>query len=1017
MKITREITQKLGHSGWREEALGYYTSGKKLKPLCGWAFFVRRTPLTNMGISPGDIATKSPDGDSENSQPTRVSARGQIPVWEAQKEGLTPTPDPSIRNPKVDEIKSLALLRSGRESLVLGFDTEWGSDGRVLSLQFAAIDGNDLVEMVFLSQGGLFLSLEIALGRCLEHLGMTSLDERPYLRYKYCTNFQKNGRPVEIVTQSCGEARQKSRYIWKNGTFQSELIENQPDKHKRRALRKWAWFHRYHEFPEDSRHNVTLVCHCGNADLRFLGEDNGISILRYCSSVQGGVVTLTRPIPVAASAVMSSTVGHKRVLPLLLNIRDTMAQAPASGKSLEALGESIGIPKISIPSDTKARMETFLKGHPSEFLEYASRDAVVTLLYATSLYGANREMAVTLTSVAAHAAKDAISSSLGIETEADFQKKFRGLQKVRHGLKAIPNRSCFIESSSLEPISDHANTIQSYASKAYHGGYNGSSLLGSFRGTVTYDFDLKNAYPTAMCLVPDINWMNPIASAIRDRELSLSDFRSEGGNPSGDAAPLFLMYGSFEFPKEVLYPCLPLAHDGSLIFPRTSQGVDGAYFCGPEVVLALKLGAHVHCETGYFLNPLLNADGTRSYSLRASVKQLVEDREKAKCLFGEGSLPEQTLKTMVNSIYGKTAQNVVEKHSWSAYYQHMECIGASCITNPVSAALTTSIVRALLLAAQNQVVKSGYRCYSVTTDGGIFDCPLEVLAHLDLYGLRACSEEARLFLTNGRSASLWSIKHAQDDLVNFCRRGNVSLYTKEQPFLLDGHAYPGVCAHNSCKSPYPSDSFADRRWLMQQVLSRTGKVPYTSKEWTSFHDQTYQKKVVPFAVKEVTRSISLDFDMARKPVRDSLENVHARVGGMAFEIANFSTQPFESIEEYTLYRRKKANCPVLRTMSDWDRFFLSLEAKGCTARKKNDAWSILYSCIAGYRLGMWDIKKLTNDTSLSVQQKCDWINEHSQNARKFTVNDWKNARKPSRANSVLPQCYVQNKLDELNAAC
>ena len=66
---------------------------------------------------------------------------------------MTPTPDPSIRNPKVDEIKSLALLRSGHESLVLGFDTEWGSDGRVLSLQFAAINGNDLVEMVFLSQG------------------------------------------------------------------------------------------------------------------------------------------------------------------------------------------------------------------------------------------------------------------------------------------------------------------------------------------------------------------------------------------------------------------------------------------------------------------------------------------------------------------------------------------------------------------------------------------------------------------------------------------------------------------------------------------------------------------------------------------------------------------------------------------------------------------------------------------------------------------------------------------------
>jgi hypothetical protein len=201
---------------------------------------------------------------------------------------------------------------------------------------------------------------------------------------------------------------------------------------------------------------------------------------------------------------------------------------------------------------------------------------------------------------------------------------------------------------------------------------------------------------------------------------------------------------------------------------------------------------------------------------------------------------------------------------------------------------------------------------------------------------------------------------------------------------------------------------------MQQVLSRTGKVPCTSKEWTSFHSQT---EGVPFAVKDVTRNISLDYDMARKPVRDSFESVHARVDGMDFEIANFCTQPFESVQEYALYRQKKANCPVLRTMSDWDKFFRSLDAKGSTAKKINDAWSILYSCIAGYRLGMWEIRKLTEDTSLSVQQKCDWINAHNTSSKKFTLNDWKNARKPSRAHSVLPQSYVQDKLNELNAAC
>lgn len=178
-----------------------------------------------------------------------------------------------------------------------------------------------------------------------------------------------------------------------------------------------------------------------------------------------------------------------------------------------------------------------------------------------------------------------------------------------------------------------------------------------------------------MCLVPDVDWENPIKSEIVNRELTLQDFV----NPdSGGYASLTMMfcYVRFEFPETVKYPCIPVNVEGVPIYPSTSEGIDGVYACGPELFLALKLGAKVFVEQGYVLNAIINPEnGKMSYSLRSAVKQLVADRDKAKAEHGKKSLEELILKTMVNSGYGKTAQNVVEKSTWSAYKDEMEIWG------------------------------------------------------------------------------------------------------------------------------------------------------------------------------------------------------------------------------------------------------------------------------------------------------------------------------------------------------
>ena len=105
------------------------------------------------------------------------------------------------------------------------------------------------------------------------------------------------------------------------------------------------------------------------------------------------------------------------------------------------------------------------------------------------------------------------------------------------------------------------------------------------------------------------------------------------------------------------------------------------------------------------------------------------------------------------------------------------------VTNPYAAAMITSMIRTVLIAALNQSNADEYRDYSATTDGLITDMPLQELNDMDLYGLKACMERSRAYLADGQDISVWAIKHWQPDLVNYTTRGNVSL------------SMNGVCAH------------------------------------------------------------------------------------------------------------------------------------------------------------------------------------------------------------------------------
>lgn len=986
------LKTKLHKTGWDLVSLGQTRSNGKTRPVRGFLAFVRDRPF-------GDFLAESPKKVPANPCKPRGSGTGSSSSMGIQKGGLTPTPAAGDLPPLADfeSYPSLMAARPDSPCILVGYDSEWDSlvfgMRDMLSWQFAVVWDVRLVEICFLKDGDRNLGLDLALGFLLDYLGVPSVDVRKIRRYMYCNKWS-GGKAVVSVTDSLREARENCCYVYRGGNvdggFTHELIADMDDQLANRSGRDWSYFHTFLDYKGVDSIKVTLLCHAGKVDLT--GLDGTDYILRHLTEVQGGLVSLQ---PIRLAPVSLKKASHKYVYPLALSIADTMCHAPAGLKKLEDLGAVVGIPKIDIPVRMKKHMRGFLESDPAGFLGYASTDSVITLLYSSALYGYNNRPPVTLTSAAAKVMKKSMMEYFGIDNDdtACFDRVYRGLVKVSHGKCALPDRPGFIENTSLEPVSEDANRVQDFSSKAFHGGYNACCEVGYFPRN-TYDYDLRNAYPTSMCLVTDVDWENPIRFQINGRKLDIHDFQTSDGmyNP---VMP-FVCYCRFQFPDSVKYPCIPVNVDGIPVYPRSSDGLGGVYAAGPCIYLALRLGAEVYCQYGYVLNSLLRADMRESRSLSHAVRQLVLDRSRAVDDHGKKSLEELILKVMVNSGYGKTAQNVVPKHTWSAYKNMMEDLGCSDITNPVSAMMTTAIVQCVLLASQNQLHDLGYMACSVTTDGFISDCPYDVLTALDLYGFRHTLERARLFLTDGKNPGLWEAKHHQNDLVNFTTRGNVSLLRH------------GVCAHNSAKSGYKSDSYEDRLWLMTRVLSRTGTIDCTDAEWASFKNIVQGK--TDFRVNTVTRHLHMDFDLKRKPVRGSFSTDHPVIDGVTYEIAHFDTEPYENIAEFRLYRKKKSLFDCLRTEEEWKLFFTKVDTDGCNCIVKDLDWSILASVIMGYRAGKWDIPALEGKT---VAEKCDWINQHNGSTRKFKESDWKNARRPERQASMLPEEFLKDKLLEL----
>lgn len=378
-EITEVVSSSITSMGWKR-----YSTGESSEINYNYRFdlYIRRRKLSDLVSQSDDILKKSSNvleiTSYENT--SKIKGLGTIstmvsntPMGIPQKD-LTPSPLlPITRGSEnlpllsgFSNYPSLAATRTESPALVIAFDSEWYYlvyDGltyrSILSWQFSLIDGEDLVEYVFIRKSEKYgLSLELAVGRILDSLAIEPTDIRQIRKYESITGKnEETGEPITTLFSTNEEAMKNSIQLF-------------PDGKKARIRHDWS---KTQHIP------VVLLCHAGKVDVSGLDQRRKYSkdILKYCSEVQGGLISL-QPTKTYAQSVNPKYARNRNThtYPVSLQLADTMCHAPAGMKSLKALGKTVGWEKVQLDEGDIEHMDLLLMNDPCAYFEYAANDTL-----------------------------------------------------------------------------------------------------------------------------------------------------------------------------------------------------------------------------------------------------------------------------------------------------------------------------------------------------------------------------------------------------------------------------------------------------------------------------------------------------------------------------------------------------------------------------------------------------------------------------------------------------------------
>jgi hypothetical protein len=619
---------------------------------------------------------------------------------------------------------------------------------------------------------------------------------------------------------------------------------------------------------------IALAAHFTRADLPGFRDFNRLKYKfdavrkTYCSSTRPAGFDLRAP-------------GGRRVK-ASVTLFDTKLLAPSGAGSLRNLGALLGYEKLSVPNVHDGsgklqpgieRMDLVLAQYPDAYYEYAKRDAEIAVEWLLRVVELLRfwELSNPFHTIGSMAVAKFLQQANGLP---DFDLlSFFGKRRVGRKIELL----------------DELRDVRGLAADCFHGGRNECFVHGIFR-EFAYDWDLKGAYTTALAMFRQFGWEHIERTTDLDRLAVL------------DEAAAFARV-RFEFPANTRFPALPVdAGDYGLVYPLSGE----SYATGPELVVALNAGAKIEIIDGVRI-PWLDPAGTRPF---LEFAQFI-NQERAKRQ--KGSALELLVKEAGNSLYGKVAQAVASdktpsrhKRVFSTREGRMKNLTPSRLTQPVVAALTTGLLRAVLSEILIRLPPD-VRVYSATTDGWLSTASDVEAQHAASGPAGTYFASLRALVDPGNSGPIIEKKHSAKGVLSCKTRGAFSIEVGDlmpKPIVaraghrLEGHFDDPVAEATAWLDIFRKRSF-DTVLLHKQFIS-------VGEQWFANADLVELRR---------KSRMNLDYDLKRSPI-----NVHDYEG-----LIRFDSEPWTNLDAFlecrSLFDRwRESSQSCLKTAEDWYRF-------------------------------------------------------------------------------------------------
>ena len=420
--------------------------------------------------------------------------------------------------------------------------------------------------------------------------------------------------------------------------------------------------------------NNYVIGHLTSADLSILSDFE--TLFRSMDIVNKSYVTLGKSINYANSRIM---------------IRDTMLLAPASKKSLSAIGKLYDLSKYELTRSEISQMDVLLQENPVRFTEYALRDAVITLTHACWM----ETFHFNLKGVGIPLTLSGIGNKF---VERQWEKNgYEGFQISPDHL--IGDASRVQTPLGLHKVGDTGLKLGMYIAN-YKGGRNESFMYGYENRIWWIDYDLTSAYTTVLYRLG-----HPMYS--KGKELTIVQLLQLSDDDLLYSYTVIKCY--FVFPNSVKYPSIPVyINETSTVYPLTGRAI----LTGAEYILARNQGCKFTIFSVYRIP--FSQD-------QYPFKEIINEIQSKRRSFPKGSISNLMYKEIGNSIYGSLVRGMSDKRRYDNRTGGQIRIPAHFLSNPILSSWITALIRSIIGECLHGIQRLQGKVVSVTTDGFITD--------------------------------------------------------------------------------------------------------------------------------------------------------------------------------------------------------------------------------------------------------------------------------------------------------